>query len=95
MCWVYVRPPLQGSVLGWVAAFPQPFGLGFMELRPFRLYSELNEEWMKNADGDLCAFEAIFYTRMPTNLLHTPLKQPLHSEPRASACACKLHGTAL
>ena len=71
MCWVYVRPPLQGLILGWVAPFSQPFGLGCMELRPFRPYSELNEEWMKNADGDLCAFEAIFYTRMPTNLLHT------------------------
>jgi len=31
----------------------------------------LNEEWMKNADGDRCAFEYTFYTRMPTNLLHT------------------------
>ncbi|HUS57463.1 MAG TPA: hypothetical protein VM141_02325, partial [Planctomycetota bacterium] len=58
--------------LGWAAHFPQPFGLGCTALRPFRPYSELNEEWMKNADGDRCAFEYTFYTRMPTNCLHTP-----------------------
>ena len=27
---------------------------------------------MKNADGDRCAFEYTFYTRLPTNCLHTP-----------------------
>jgi len=75
VCWVYVRPPLQGSTLGWAAHFPQPFGLGCTALRPFRPYSELNKEWMKNADGDRCAFEYTFYTRLPTNLLHTRRKK--------------------
>ena len=36
VCGVCVRPPFQGSTLGRVAPFPQPFGLGFIELRPFR-----------------------------------------------------------
>ncbi|HUS57101.1 MAG TPA: hypothetical protein VM141_00480 [Planctomycetota bacterium] len=35
---------------------------------------------MKNADGDRCAFEYTFYTRMPTNCLHT------HPPPKIVLC---------